>query len=124
MERLSSEPLNLKKPRFWKTSFQPSTYYPNRLRQILDLFSRKFQSFSEKLLSKFQKIQNLSIYFIFQLATHVNAEFQLTTCYLDRLRQIVDLFSRKFQSFSWKLLRKFQKSQILSTHLYFSISNA
>jgi hypothetical protein len=58
------------------------------------------------------------------VAKHDQAEFQLATCYPDQLRQMFDLFSRKFQSFSTKLLSKFLKSQILRTHLYLSISNA
>jgi hypothetical protein len=46
-------------------------------------------------LSEFQKIPNLSIsIFICQLAKLVNAEFQLSTCYSDRLRQIFDLFQK------------------------------
>jgi hypothetical protein len=40
-----------------------STCYPNGLRLIFDLFSRKFQSFSGKLLSEFQKIANLNVNF-------------------------------------------------------------
>jgi hypothetical protein len=74
--------------------------HSDRRRQIFDLFSRKFQSFSGKLLSEFQKIPYLNIHIYFSIAAHVHAEFQLSTCFSDRLRQIIDHFSRKFQSFS------------------------
>jgi hypothetical protein len=37
--------------------FQHSSIYPDGIRFFLNTFSRKFQNFSEKLLSEFQKIQ-------------------------------------------------------------------
>jgi hypothetical protein len=52
-------------------------------------------------------------------AAHVHAEFQLSTCYPDPLRQNFDLFSRKFQSFSGKLFREFQKIPNLNNRFYF-----
>jgi hypothetical protein len=81
-----------------KQASRISACYPDGFRLIFDLFSRKSQNFSEKLSSEFQKIPNLSIHF-YLLATHVNAEFQLSTCYPDRLRQIFDLFQENFRFF-------------------------
>jgi hypothetical protein len=52
--------------------------------------------------------------FISQLATHLNAKFQLSTCYPDRLRQFFDRYSRKFLNFLGKLLSEFQKIPKLS----------
>jgi hypothetical protein len=49
-------------------SSQISACYPDGLRIIFDHFSRKFQNFSEKLLSEFQKIPNLSIHFYFSIS--------------------------------------------------------
>jgi archaellum biogenesis protein FlaJ (TadC family) len=66
---------------------------PTDLDKFLTIFQEK--SFSGKLLSKFQKVKFLALTYIFQLATHINAEFKLTSFYPDGLRQIFDRFSRK-----------------------------
>jgi hypothetical protein len=94
------------------------------LDKFLNFFQENFRVFQENSLANFKKVKLLVSIYICQLATHVHAEFQLSTCYPDRLRQIFDLFPRKFQNFSRKLLSKCQKSAILSIHLYLSISNA
>jgi hypothetical protein len=96
---------------------------PRPLRQIFDLFQENFRVFQKNSKANFKKFQTWVSIFIFQFTTHVNSEFHLTTCYLDRLRQIFDHFSRKFQSFSGKLLRKFQKIPNINIHYYSSISN-
>jgi hypothetical protein len=94
------------------------------LDKFLTIFQEIFRVFQGNSVANFEKFQIWTSIYICQLATHVYADIQLSTCYSDRLRQIFDLFSRKFQSFSRKLLSKYQKSQILSTHLYLSMSNA
>jgi hypothetical protein len=82
----------------------------------LKSFSEVFQENSQ---ANFEKFQILISIYVCQLATHVHGEFQLSTCYPDRLRQIFDLFARKFQSFSRKVLSKYQKSQIqLATYVH------
>jgi hypothetical protein len=43
---------------------------------------------------------------------HVNAEFQLSTCYPDRLRQIFDLLQENFRVFQKNSLANFRKFQI------------
>jgi hypothetical protein len=104
--------------------FQLSICYPDPLRQNFDLFLRKFQSLSGKLLSEFQKTPNLNNHFYFSISNEWLCQFQLSTCYPDRLRQIFDLFPRKFQSFSRKLLSEFQKTPNLNIHFYLSINSA
>jgi hypothetical protein len=95
----------------WKfIKFIPATQ--THLDKILTFFQENFRVFQKNSLANFKKFQIRVSIFIFQLATQVHAEFQLTTCYLDWLRQMFDHFSRKFQSFSGKLLTKFQKFQI------------
>jgi hypothetical protein len=49
---------------------------------------------------------------MFQPAKHVRAKFQLSSIYTDGLRQIIELFSRKFQDFRKKISRlsNFEKS--------------
>jgi hypothetical protein len=102
-----------------------STCYPDGLRLILDFFSKKNPEFFRKTLKWISKNSKFEYPFLIsQLATHDDADFQLFTCYPDRLRQIFDLFSRKFQSFSGKLLSEIQKIPNLNIHLYLSISNA
>jgi hypothetical protein len=55
-----------------------------------------------------------------QVAKHDQVEFQPAT----QTRLIFDLFSKKIQNFSEKLLSEFQKIPKLSINFYLSISNA
>jgi hypothetical protein len=41
--------------------FKLSSFYPDGLRLFFDIFSRKFQNFSEEVLSEFQKNPNISM---------------------------------------------------------------
>jgi hypothetical protein len=49
------------------------------LTKFLNIFSRKFQNFSEELLSEFQKLQIWVCSLMLQLAKHVHAKFQLSS---------------------------------------------
>jgi hypothetical protein len=86
--------------------FQLSSFYPDGFRNFFDIFSRKFQSFSEELLSELLMLQ---------LSKHVYAKFsQLSSFYPDGRKYTFliifqvnfRIFSRKFQSFL--ILKKFQ----------------
>jgi hypothetical protein len=89
------------------------------LDQFLTFFSRKFQSFSEKplseflfsgkLLKDFQKIPNSNNHFYLSISNEWSCRIPALYLLPDRLRQIFDHFSRKFQRFSGKLLSVFQK---------------
>jgi hypothetical protein len=100
--------------------FQLSSLYPDGLRQIFDLFSRKIQDFSGNLLSKFQKIPNLSIQFYNKPSKAYSCKFQLTSLYPDGLRQFFYLFSRKIQDFSGNHFSEFQRIPNLSILTYFT----
>jgi hypothetical protein len=65
--------------------------------------------FFRKTLKRISKSCRFDFFFICQLATNGHAEFQLSTCYPDRFRQIFDLFSRKFPSFLRKFLSELKK---------------
>jgi hypothetical protein len=94
--------------------FYHSSFYPDGLRHIFDHFWRKFQDFSGKPLSGFEKIQIWVCNLILNLAKLVLAKFQLSSFYQDGFRQIFYHFWRKFLDFPGQLLSEFQNNPNLS----------
>jgi hypothetical protein len=80
------------------------------LDKFLTFFQENFKVFQENSLANFEKVKFLVLTYICQLATHVNAKFQLSSFNPDGLRQIFDLSSRKIQDFL-KENSEFSKSQ-------------
>jgi hypothetical protein len=62
--------------------FQVSSFYPDGLRQVFDIFPRKFRIF--QVILNFKNFQNQVSKFIFQLAKYVHAKFQLSSFNPDR----------------------------------------
>jgi hypothetical protein len=75
--------------------FQLSSYYPDGLGQIFEIFPIFFLNFTGKLLSKFQKFQIRVCWFMTLQTKHVYAKFQLCSFNQDGLRQIFDNYPRK-----------------------------
>jgi hypothetical protein len=99
-------------------------FFSSQKQTVLDQFLTFFEKISRIYQENSQaKQKNITLVSIDtrQVAKHDEAD---STCYPDGLRLIFDLFSRKFQNFSEKLLSEFPKIQNLSVHFYFSISNA
>jgi hypothetical protein len=67
------------------------------LDKFLTFFEEKSRIFQENSEANSKNFQTCN--FIFNLATHVHAKFQLSSLYTDGLKQIFDLFSRKIQDF-------------------------
>jgi hypothetical protein len=112
------------KQRMFMLNFSPLPATQTHLDKFLTIFQENFRVCQENSVANFKKFQIWIYIYIGQLALHVHAKFQLSTCYSDQLRQIFDHFSRKFKKFSRKLLSEFQKNPNLNTHLYLSISIA
>jgi hypothetical protein len=69
------------------------------LDRFLAFFQENFRVFQENSLANFKKFKFLKLTYICKLAMDVHAKFQLSSFYLNGLRQIFDLFSRKVQDF-------------------------
>jgi hypothetical protein len=76
----------------------------------LTVFGENFRIFQENSSANSEKFQTCVCNFIFNLAKHVHAKFQLSILYPDGLRQIFDIFSRKIQDFLKENL-EFAKSE-------------
>jgi hypothetical protein len=89
-------------------SFPVSTQ--SDLEFFFKFFSRKFQSFSEEILSEFQNNPNLSMLFHATTSkSNVHAKFQLLTSTQTDLDKFLTIFQVNFRIF----FRKFQKFPIL-----------
>jgi hypothetical protein len=93
--------------------FNFSSFYSDWHCKLFDIFSRKFQNFSENSFLNFQKFQIWVCSFKFEIVNHVHAKFQLSSFYPDGLRQIFDYFSSIFQNIL-KKISKFSNSEISS----------
>jgi hypothetical protein len=100
--------LNLAKHVYAK--FQIPSFYSDGLRHTFDHFWKKNRIFQENSLANSKKIQTWVSNCIFNLAKHVHAKFKLSSLYLDGLRLIFYLFSRKIQDFLKENL-EFSKSE-------------
>jgi hypothetical protein len=88
---------NFKKEKPLKTLLKSSFMQNFSSSTHFDIFSKKYQDFSGNYFSEFRKILNLSMYFIFKLAKHVHAKFQLSSLYPDG--HIFDHFLKKISGF-------------------------
>jgi hypothetical protein len=81
-------------------------------------FSRKFQSFSGKLLSEFQKIPNLNIHLYLSISSTCSCRISAFYLLPRPTKTKFWPFSRNFQSFTGKLLSKFQKIPNLNNRFF------